>query len=475
MSKDPLPPRIKDRYRVPDDFGKLDLDIREEPRIPPLVGIFDLPVRCYTINQEWDAHISGAISALAEWRAWVGEDDDRNASVQEVLKFLGQEGDCSVVQLQVRQKPEEPCILEYSANGGFDWIEFADILDCVTQSFLEQSIIDALNTNTTIQNIIDDLTDGGTDNELPPLPTSSEPDELCDATYYMTDKVIDFIEQVLTDASTITLEEFLEAFLTIGGWIADTLKLFWDSIVANSYPDLLTDVQAARDEVAEILYCNELDKEAVITAIDDSTIIGEEAQAAYIGAINAITDGKWALWAFVGSQIDSGEDCSGFCNDWTSTLDFTTSNYGVQFFLDDNSAPYGSWVNGVGLVTATTQQSGTGTQQLRCYIPFDESTLTSNRMVGSYTKGTFNNTVEPAIFIRADDGGNEVAGTRTQSNTTNFPFNSATPFDISQSYTESTADSVRVFARTAFGATNGTAVVTSVTITGAGTKPSQLP
>lgn len=346
MPSNPLPPRFRDRYFVPDDYKKLTLEAIEEPRDPPSVGIFDLPYRCYIVNEEWDKHISGAVSVLTEWRAWNGDEDDRDSSVQAILEFLAQDGECSVAQLQVRQSPTDPCILESSVDSGENWLEFADILECITQEFLEQSIISALNTNTDIQTIIEQLTDGGTDNDLPPMPTSSEPDKLCDAAYYMVDKIIEFIDDTLTDASTITLEEFLEALLQVGGWIADLLKLFWDFIVANSYPDLLTDVQAAREEVAEILYCNELDKETVVSLIDSSATIGEEAQAAFIGAINALTDGKWALWAFVGSEVDSGESCSGFCGEPEGgTLIVTFDEEGYQDYVVIEGGEDGSFGN----------------------------------------------------------------------------------------------------------------------------------
>lgn len=411
MPSNPLPPRFKDRYRVPDDFGKLDLDIREEPRIPPSVGIFDIPYRCYVVNEEWDAHISGAISALAEWRAWVGDDDERDASVQEVLKFLAQEGDCSVVQLQVRQNESNPCILEYSTNGGADWVEFADILDCVTEDFLESAILNAINTDTAIQDAIDDLTDGGTDNELPPMPTSSEPDELCDAAYYMVDKIIAFIDQTLTDASTITLDEFLTALLGLGGFDASLLKLFWDFIVANSYPDLLDDVEAARDEVAEILYCNELDKEAVITPIDDSATIGTEAQAALIGAINAVTDGKWALWAFVGSQIDSGEDCSEFCGDWVweSTFEDDENIWSPFNNVGEDEA---IWTNGVGYTSADAQNA-VDTWSRLIFIETSTfptlATITQVQFEYSLGKGSYTSDA-PALHISLgrDSGGREI-------------------------------------------------------------------
>jgi len=325
MPIDPTNPRTSiDRKLVEYDDKMRSLDLWRMNLVPPEVGIFDEPKRCYELNNEWAKIVMGLVSWLADTPIWRDAENEGYFAISEILKFMIG-SDCFM--FDVRQNPTQPCLLDYSVDGGDNWTQFADITQCVSQSFLENSIINALNSNTTIQNIIDQLVDGGTDNDLPPTPTVSEPDLLCDSAYYMTDQIIDFIDQTITDAATITLEEFLTALLGLGGFEGSLLVLFWQLIVANSYPGLLTDVQAARDEVAKYLYCNELDKNLVTLDIDASLTIGEEAQAALIGAINAITDGKWSLWAFVGSQVDSGEDCSAFCPNCPE-YDFTIDSQG---------------------------------------------------------------------------------------------------------------------------------------------------
>lgn len=331
--------------RVLDDEKKQALFLDEFNLEVPSVGVLDAPYRCYAINHQWAKIIMGFVGWLATIAVWDGAEDESHDGVVGVLKFLSQSGVCNM--LQVRQSPTEPCILEFSEDEGSSWSEFADILDCVTPTFLENSIINALNTNTTIQQIIDNLVDGGTDNDLPSTPTISQPDLLCDSAYYVTDKIIDFIDQTLTDASTITLEEFITGLLGLGGFDGSLLVLFWDLIVASSYPDLLTDVQDSRDEIAKILYCNELDKDLSTLEVDASVTIGAEAQAAIIGAINAVTDGKWSLWAFVGSQVDSGEDCSLFC-DTCETYDFTIDDQGWIPCIFSVNTPRGQYVSGEG-------------------------------------------------------------------------------------------------------------------------------
>lgn len=82
---------------------------------PPAIGIFDEPTRCYKINLEWASHIEGAIEVLAEWTAWLGEDDERNIAVQQIRELLKGSDcvDCNEVIDCLNQNP--------------DWISFQSI------------------------------------------------------------------------------------------------------------------------------------------------------------------------------------------------------------------------------------------------------------------------------------------------------------------------------------------------------------
>lgn len=163
-------------------------------------------------------------------------------------------------------------------------------------------------------------------NEYPPLPTTSEPDQLCNASFYIVDQLQDLIAETWADAITITLEEFLNALLGIGGFDASLLKLLWDQAVASGNPAVPTDVQAARSTLAEIWYCNELDRDTVRTAIDNSALAAD-VKAASIGALDSVTDGKIALWAFVGGT-QTGADCSAFnCPGALQTITYNDVNF----------------------------------------------------------------------------------------------------------------------------------------------------
>jgi len=453
--------------RVLDDEKKQALFLDEFKLEVPSVGVLDAPYRCYAINHEWAKIIIGFVGWLATIAPWDGAEDESHDGVVGVLKFISQSGVCNM--LQVRQSPTEPCVLEYSDDEGSSWSEFADILDCITPTFLENSIVNALNTNTTIQQIIDNLVDGGTDNDLPPTPTLSEPDLLCDSAYYVTDKIIDFIDQTLTDASTITLEEFISGLLGLGGFEGSLLVLFWDLIVANSYPDLLTDVQDSRDEIAEILYCNELDKDLSIIEIDASTI-GTEAQSAFIGAINAITDGKWSLWAFVGSQVDSGESC--LCG-WVYDSDFLNQDDGWIGY--QGTPPYDSvravWSLGNGW-EETDAPEFSGFYSRKDDFVFDMSPTYIDYVSITYdlTKGTYTSNLTAVAIIVTLDGGGTVVNTIAYNSTVN---GSGQTFSLP---VDDVVTSIRVLIRAStstigIGSLTGTGQVTNVQVAGTGINP----
>lgn len=129
------------RRVVADDEKAYDLSIREVPRTPPTVGIFDAPFRCYRVNLEWDKHIGGAIQVLAEWKAWTGDEDERNIGTQAILEYLAQNIVCGDEELPTlfRQNPANNCQLQQSLDGGETWETIFDFSLCELNVQVSQS------------------------------------------------------------------------------------------------------------------------------------------------------------------------------------------------------------------------------------------------------------------------------------------------------------------------------------------------
>jgi len=152
--------------------------VREHPRQAPTVGIYDAPVRCFTANTEWAAHICGAVATLLNWTAWEGAEDESDPAVQAIYEFL-KGTDCGMYQL--RQSPTNPCVLEQSIDGGNTWIEAFNFKKCLPPlsppTWIESLEIgntyntwigDTINTwNNNITNIAPDaVMDGGANDDI---------------------------------------------------------------------------------------------------------------------------------------------------------------------------------------------------------------------------------------------------------------------------------------------------------------------
>lgn len=77
------------------------LQIGLTERVPPEVGIFDEPTRCFKVNHEWWSIIAGMVSWLTDPIAWQNATDETYIAIQEIRKFmLGSECcmDCTELQ-----------------------------------------------------------------------------------------------------------------------------------------------------------------------------------------------------------------------------------------------------------------------------------------------------------------------------------------------------------------------------------------
>lgn len=159
---------------------------------------------------------------------------------------------------------------------------------------------------------------------------------------------------------------------------------------------------------------------------------------------------------------------------WTTTLDFTVSDYGITWLLDSNSDPIGQFVSGLGLTTTDVVYGGNDQRWLRGSIAFDATTMTDIQVIGSFTKGysggqqgltALNNTVS---YQSVD------AGFSTRLNYSDFVLSQTTNVDVSDSG-DTDADEIIISWRPNLQAHSGGATVTSMILSGTGTKPAQFP
>lgn len=116
-------------HLTPEIVRKGIYELGKVNRVPPSVGIFDNPTRCFVVNVEWWSHIAGMVHLLADVVSWKDATDESYFAIQEILRFM-QGMEC--MDFALRQKPDDSCIMQQTLDGGDTWTDVFDFSQCVT-------------------------------------------------------------------------------------------------------------------------------------------------------------------------------------------------------------------------------------------------------------------------------------------------------------------------------------------------------
>lgn len=275
-------------------------------------------------NWDWDGLQSGKAAAIV-WRDVVN--DAR-------LTW----GDCdmsAVTNIRIVDCNLEALIDEV-------WTVVADLSSCITTHTAPiQSQVDDNETDITGNALdigdntddIDDLEDADPEiNSYPPPPTQAgEPDELCGSAWYIAEQLEALCQDALIQSQTLDVWEWLEAILSGGGWQTVIVLDLWELAVANINPTLDTDLSDAIEDIAKIIYCEELDKAAIFTAIQDHETLASDVKTFYETALTSAKPINWDKWVFLGTT-DLSHNCDDFCEPDVWCYEFNTTT------------GFGSWV-----------------------------------------------------------------------------------------------------------------------------------
>jgi hypothetical protein len=120
-----------DRVECFADEKRRVLELGHMNLIPPNVGIFDEPTRCYRINKQWASIVMGMVSWLAETAVWQAANNEGYDAIQQILSFMVGE---NCMSFELRQSPTNSCHLEQSTDGGLSWSLVFDYSLCVPPS-----------------------------------------------------------------------------------------------------------------------------------------------------------------------------------------------------------------------------------------------------------------------------------------------------------------------------------------------------
>lgn len=241
------------------ELGKVD-------RVPPVVGIFDAPTRCFVVNQEWWSHIAGMVHLLADVVSWKDAEDDDYFAITEILRFM-QGVEC--MDFSLRQNPADDCILQQTTDGGTTWTTAFNFALCLTAQLSTISTqLSAIET----QNIINSgystsettVSDAYTAEELQDFGVQAD---VCntsgkDAIYgaisqlvrYINDKNVDFLQNVGQAANLAAqVERGISAIPVIGLLPADEAAGYISFIVEELSEEYLATVD---EELLQSVICD---------------------------------------------------------------------------------------------------------------------------------------------------------------------------------------------------------------------------
>jgi len=472
------------------------LTVIEEPRTKPTVGILDAPVRCYIVNEEWAKHIVGAIEVLTEWRAWVDDTDERSDSVQEVLKMLSEEN-CMLFQL--RQNPNDACVMEQSFDNGVTWSTVFDYSLCVSPAIASQS----LNDSTDALNSLNTAYDGTVVSVAPDMVYDSTATDdirdkaLCHALMqlvdFMCEAELEYRRQIaLLSAITLIIMAIIGAIITVATLgtaipiylaISASLAGGFGVLFGGLSEAIITD-DTAKDAVVccmrDALFGATITQTTFENSLDNCGFTGGTNEAQLSSAIAQLLTQSDMYVSFLdymqrAYKLAELGIASCICDEtWTSVLDLTISDYSFVYGVGQLGNPAGVWTNGVGIVGSEYQGDGDARVGLYGSWDFNETTVTSLRLEGKITRGSHSG-YTLATIQRVVNNSIIYAPSQVTTPFTNYPVGVQASFNILSTGYTTTADEAFAFVLASAKATNGACILEKVTINGIGLKPPQLP
>ena len=221
-----------DRIVTIDDEKKRALDLWDVRLVPPEVGIFDEPTRCYRINKEWAAIVMGLVSWLTELPIWANAENEGYGAIEEISRFLVGN---NCMEFQLRQSPDDFCILQQTLDGGTTWSNVFDFSLCtsIRDGTSETSIFNNYITNLTsfqnnvYNNYVSNYTTSITDIH-PELGYGDSDDAhrdsgLCHALTQLVDAICDSALEVLAESDNVAND--LKSSLALVGAVLGLLIL----------------------------------------------------------------------------------------------------------------------------------------------------------------------------------------------------------------------------------------------------------
>lgn len=363
----------------PEVIRKGEYFLGQVNRVPPEVGIFDSPTRCFVVNVEWWSHIAGMVHLLADVVSWKDAEDEDYFAIREILRFM-QGIEC--MDFALRQSPDDNCILQQTTDSGTTWTDVFDFSLCATIQDNSTSVTiqnSVTNYEPTFEEIYNNYTDNYSGSPADVYPDLSPPSgddsalaaAYCNAIFELVKKTCDAAVTYYNESVNATQNEinvglgiaafFLAAIAvagaipTLGGslaalapaaglWAAgislgavfgQALVDFWQSHTIDQFQDT---------EAMETLTCYLVDE----VAAGDNSLAA--MQAALVG--HGLTGNAGAIADFLSIMLSHDSTYAAFLEKWNNNKQYADA--GIDLYCPCASE-YKVWIwdfaNGMGPFT----------------------------------------------------------------------------------------------------------------------------
>jgi hypothetical protein len=389
-------------------------------------------------DQLYIAAFWASIEYLTKWVAWERDDTGRAAEAAALWKecwdqsrsWWDESKSCEEQQMDVRQKPDEPCVLQKDTGEG--WEDFADIRLCVPPMRLIWGVLSQWDGNewvpATLPGEEDIPVDDRYDGPILPAFEADPVDGQCIAAssaaawlneivnLRMQDKVDDL---ALFSIGNNVIRDIL-LWVNVGGWLSALMDLIED-ILSSLTPAIAQDIidYDIIDELKCALLCAYADDGTVIDGmfsimrdnVKDERDAHTGAEAAkwswallYMDYIGPVGMSKISGAVTVGSPDCSG--CDACTSDWVYEFDFEVKKYGWELDFDPDY-PLGEYHYGEGCVGVLTERVywDVGVHARKT---FDASAITGMKVTYHWVEGDINVWNWTCLIMRLVNEGSSV-------------------------------------------------------------------
>lgn len=296
--------RETDRQVVLDDFKRRIIDLMDGNFSSPATAWDEAPIRYYKLNLQWVKVLAGVLDIMEDVAFWKDAQDENYAGIQGILNF--EEGielpdfelDCDEVELCLATSETINNLISLIENQQSE----IDDLEEALEHQKEDAPIDSV--------------------DLPPLPdNNTSANAVCRSANFVASQLTATLLEAWEQASSLSLYEFVSAFLGVVWWDFTKAKAFWAYTQTLATPTLGEDAAAYEERIQQAYFCAQLSHSLAQELVLDDSEIPELEKALWLAILDNYKQSQINEWAALGELQETEPDCTDGCSE-TLVWDF---------------------------------------------------------------------------------------------------------------------------------------------------------